>query len=200
MSIDGGMETQETGSADFAAPELSHLKAIGDWGEQTNTAEEKRAKDRNRLYILMMALVALTTVAISFIRYLIAMGKTSGMFGWSFFAWGWIVAGLVMAAGATVMGFAADYWKKYGFGWMSGGAMLVGFGCAMYALLTAISGAKQVRTKDISTGKKVLGIRDDATLANLKGDMVGGLKRAGGELATKAGQQVVQEIKTDGSN
>ena len=154
MNIDSSVGTTQSGSADFAAPEVGRLKGISNWGDQVTEAETKRDKDRSNLFNLMIAAIAITVIALPIIRYLITAAKeltigaaAAGPMAGAMLAqaaslrlWGWVVTGIVCAAGALVVAHAIRFWTNYGFGWMSGGALGVGVACAAAAVITALTG------------------------------------------------------------
>ena len=180
MNIDSSVGTTEAGSADFAAAEARNLKALGDWGQQTQEGETKRDKARSTLFTLMIVLVAMTAVAVPLLRYLSTASKTTGLFGMSFLTWARVVFGLVAAMAGTVSVFAIDYWSKYGFGWMSGGALAISVACAGYCLATLLAG----KAGNLSKGNDVY-----------KEKLVSSLKGYGTQGAMSLGQFGFNELK-----
>ena len=182
MSIDGGVETQETGSADFAAPELSHLKAIGDWGDKTNQETvTPRDKARKNLLYFMIATMAATLLAFNAIRYLMKMADAGGVYTQGFRIAGWVLTGIICAAAGLLIAHAIRYAALYGFGWMAGGAMTAGAACIAAALVAALG-----------KGKK------DAEFYKQK--MAGDLKQGLGMAVTKVGGALWNKVANDDGN
>lgn len=130
MNIDSSVETQETGSADFAAPEARHLKAIGGWGEKEDAYAEKQTEARKKLMWWILGLIAGTAVAIPLVYRLISGGKKAGAFGWLPIALGIAMAAAVTVAALRVIQLAVGFLKNYK------GPLLpiVGFGAAAAAI------------------------------------------------------------------
>lgn len=142
MSIESGADTTTTGSADFATPTDRKLKAIGDWGQQVKNDNEDRSKARTRLLWMTLALILATIAALPAIFYLIALGTKTGIFGASFKALGWILAGVIMAYAATVMGFAIAYFANYsGNKFLPTLSLIMGAGAITMVLVTASKAA-----------------------------------------------------------
>lgn len=142
MSIESGADTTTTGSADFATPTDRKLKAIGDWGQQVKNDNEDRSKARTRLLWMTLALILATIAALPAIFYLIALGTKSGLFGAAFKVWGLILAGVIMAYAATVMGFAIAYFAKYsGNKFLPTLSLIMGAGAITMVLVTASKAA-----------------------------------------------------------
>ncbi len=139
MTIEGGVETESTGSADFEAPATNSLKGLGDWQKKAEDKDKEQQKARERLQWMMIAMIAGTFIAMRLGFSLIQKGKKAGLFGWSFIAWGWTVLGIGMAYAAVVMGFAIDYMTKFNGLFMPITALVLG-AAAVTAL--AITGAK----------------------------------------------------------
>ncbi len=113
LRVEGGVETTSTGSADFENPTNQKLKAVGSWVQQEDEFAKKQEKARKRLMWMALSLFALTIGMIPAVYHLVSKGKQAGLFGWTFVAWGIILAGVVGAYAATVLGFAVDYQTKY---------------------------------------------------------------------------------------
>ena len=113
MSIDSNVDTQETGSADFAAPEARNLKAIGGWGEQKDQEAEKQTKARKKLMWWILGLVAATAVAIPLVYHLIAAGKGSSFLGIGLVAWGIATAVAVVGVALRTLQLAIGYLQNF---------------------------------------------------------------------------------------
>ena len=57
MSFDSGVETMETGSADFATLEAANVKKAREWGAKTKDFSQKRSDAADRLRKLMLATI-----------------------------------------------------------------------------------------------------------------------------------------------
>lgn len=193
MSIDGGAETATTGSADFATPTDRNLKAIGDWGQQVESEEDERAQARQRLLWMTLALLAAALVAMPFMYKLMFTGalevKTGDLAkkatGAAKIAWGWVIAGVVMAYAAVVMGFARDYLFRYsGNKWMPSLSLLMGAGAITMTLISAkqaLANAKSAKTTELA--------KDQAFYQKSMGWLKTGATTAG----TTVGASVVQK-------
>lgn len=129
MSIDAGVETTETGSADFATPEAAKLKSIGDWGEKKDDWAEKMEKAMNTLFSVLFGLISASVVLIPIIKNLKRIGDTGGLWGITSTAWAWIWGSMLMAAWGALMANAGMYWSEYlpdSWSWLAFGCFAVG--------------------------------------------------------------------------
>lgn len=130
MNIDGTVETTETGSADFEKPAMDGLKKLKSWQDDQNQKEKEREKDRRRLLIMMLSfLAAAAGLLIAAQALLNSMSNIQKAFGY-------VLCGLTIALGGTLIGFAAHYSSKYHSMWMPLLGMLVGGGIIFGAAYT----------------------------------------------------------------
>lgn len=189
MTVEGGVETESTGSADFENPANAKLKAIGNWVEQEDDFAEKQEKARKRLMWMTLALIAATVAAIPAAYHLISKGKMlmlnplTAAAGAPLVAWGWVILGVVMAYAATVVGFGVNYQKNYNGNLMPIMSYLVSAGAIGALIWTGISAMK--------TGAA----GDKAAQKTFMGKATGALKKVGMMGATKGGEVAVQQIK-----
>ncbi|MBR4592717.1 MAG: hypothetical protein IKO35_05870, partial [Elusimicrobiaceae bacterium] len=146
LDLSSDVETTETGSADFEAPEASKLKAIGDWGDKTNDEEKERAKKRMLLVTAMMAYVVATMLAVKLIKYLMTAAENSSFCGVGFAAWAWIVCVAMLVAAIAVSAIAAQFGNDYDWPALPYIVMGVVGICAGWVLTTTILGEKDKLT------------------------------------------------------
>ncbi len=192
MSIDAGTDATTAGSADFSTPTDRKLKAIGDWGEQVKDDSADRSKARTRLLWMTLALLAATIAALPAIFYLIALGSRTGLFGAAFKVWGWILAGVIMAYAATVIGFAIDYFANYsGNKFLPSLSCLMGAGAITMVLVTALK-ASSLNPSGNETEQK-----EAVKNANFFKHVLGFGKSAGKTAATTVGTSAVNKMMSD---
>ncbi|MBR4355117.1 MAG: hypothetical protein IKP96_00870, partial [Elusimicrobiaceae bacterium] len=192
MTFDNGMETTETGSADFAAPEARRLKAIGDWGQKEDDRAQKQQKRMSTLFAVLMGLIAATVTLVPIIKALKQLGKTPYL-GIAANAWAWILAGVLAAAWGVCMAQAILYGKDYfwpnnDWSWLAFGALLVG-GISIAVIASVVIGTKVVE------GEEAIGKAKGALTMGAK-DMVGQVVSVGGSL----GQTALKEAEMDAIN
>ena len=197
LGLDSGVEAAETGSADFAAPEASKLKAIGDWGDKTSKEEQERAKKRNWLVTGMMALIGLTMIAVPIIKWLIAAAKaaSSNVFtalgAGGCYALAWVAVGIVVAA-AALLGYQAEQFGE-NYKWPALSYVVLGISglCAAWAVTTAVMGmkGKLKGTEDKYKEKVVSGLKKGAGMAVERGVSFGVQELRSADLDNKLGKK-----------
>lgn len=196
MSIESGADTTTTGSADFATPTDRKLKAIGDWGQQVKNDNEDRSKARTRLLWMTLALIAAALVAMPFMYKLMFAGSilaktpATAAAGAAKIAWGWVIAGAVMAYAAVVIGFAIAYFARYsGNKFMPSLSLIMGAGAITMMLITA---KKALANATAATEKSALA-KDQAFYQK----SMGWLKTGGTMAGTTAGTSLLQKGMSD---
>lgn len=195
MSFDNGVETTETGSADFAAPEASKLKAIGDWGKQEDKKAEEMQKKSNILFGVLMGLIGVTIWAVPMIKNLKRLGTATAFWGISYQALAYALAGVLAAAWLACMANAFLYWKDYfkpsgSFSWLALGAEAIG---ALSLVLIGIA----------AFGTKAVDSKDDAAIVKAKDALKFGAKDAVGTLTSQGGnlaKTALQEAESSAIN
>lgn len=203
MSIESGVDTTNTGSADFATPESRKLKAIGDWGQKQENTAKARSKARTRLLWMTLALVAAALGTMAFAGGLIFKGHIQMLMGQSMMALplcktagammmakgrlsmalGWGAIGLAGAYALTVLGFAIDYMRTYGGGFMPILSTMVSLGAVTALTLT---GVKAMKAQAFSTD-----------IAKFQGQVLGVLKQAGVAGGSTIAQQVISKAASE---
>lgn len=193
MSIDSSTEASSSGSADFSTPTDRKLKAIGDWGKEVKKESSSRTKARTRLMWMTLALLAATIAALPAIYYLIAMGSKASFWGAALVAWGWVLAGVIMAYAGVVIGFAIDYFSNYsGSKFLPALSMLMGAGAIGMVLSTAIK-ASRFNPADVTDGEWAKAVKAQANYKHLLGFAKTAGKTATTTTVTSAANKVMSK-------
>ena len=140
MTVEGGVEVGETGSADFKAPEASRLKAVGDWSDDTDKEAERRDKARKTLTWLLIGTVVATALAIPFGYQLISKGKNGQPFGWGLVIAGCAIIAAALATAIAMVVKAGQYAAEFSGGFLSTFAAVIG-GVAIACLGLTVAAA-----------------------------------------------------------
>lgn len=196
MTFDNGVETTTTGSADFEAAELGHIRGIKDWGDTVNTDEQTRNKWVQGLMYGMMALIALTAFMCPFIRTLSQIANSP----YTLWAKGLAIAlmAIVIAAAVALITCAGIYWGKYmpnRFSWLGMLSCVAGAG-SIAAVLIAFLGVQ-----DKSHGANLSKEEAFQIKGNLKGLLKPKLKEVGMTVGLPAAKTAGEHLisSTDGS-
>lgn len=112
MTIEGGVDTVTTGSADFQTPEVGALKKLQAKKQEADDFYKKQKKARERLQWMTIALILLTVAAIYIAVPWIAT-STKSVLGAPLAELAWLVLGIPMLFAVVVGAFAADYMNTY---------------------------------------------------------------------------------------
>lgn len=140
MTVEGGVEVGETGSADFKAPEASRLKAVGDWTEDTDNEAERRDKARKTLTWLLIGTVVATALAIPFGYQLISKGKSTSPWGVGLIIAGCAIIAAALATAIAMVVKAGQYAAEFSGGFLSTFAAIIG-GVAIACLGLTVAAA-----------------------------------------------------------
>lgn len=140
MTVEGGVDVGETGSADFKAPESSRLKAVGNWTEATDDTAARRDKARKTLTWLLLGTVAATALAIPFGYQLISKGKNAQPFGWGLVIAGCAIIAAALATAIAMVVKAGQYASEFSGGFLSTFAAIIG-GVAIACLGLTVAAA-----------------------------------------------------------
>lgn len=112
MDINSGVETTQTGSADFAAAEVGHVKGIKKWGEQTSEKTDNMEKHMTALFALLFGLIGVSAWAWGVIKTARKLG-TVPYYGMASNALALGVAIALTALWAGLAGYAIWYNSKF---------------------------------------------------------------------------------------
>ena len=196
MSIEGGVETTQTGSQDFEPATTRKLKGIGDWGADAKDETDKQSTHQTIIFALLFGMIALSYVMWKLIAAARKLGEVP-IYGIAGNAMAIILAVALTALWLGLSGYAAWYDSTYFEGSVSTLALVSwivsGVGIGVTWIVFASNSAADATTKE---GSEAIA---NAT-AGFKGTLSSGAKTLASSVVLPAAQQVVQESILDSDN
>ncbi|MCQ2410952.1 MAG: hypothetical protein MJ053_05700 [Elusimicrobiaceae bacterium] len=193
MSIEGGVETTQTGSQDFEPATTRKLKGIGNWGADAKDETDKQSTHQTIIFALLFGMIALSCVMWKLIAAARKLGEVP-IYGIAGNAMAIILAVALTVLWLGLSGYAAWYDSTYFEGSVSklslASWIVSGVGIGITWIVFASNSAADATTKE---GSEAIA---NAT-AGFKGTLSSGAKKLASGVVLPAAQQAVQESILD---